>query len=76
MDAINVFGLLAVIVTNIGAITIAHIKREKRNSDVIGIKNGRGSLITQVGKLQDDIVEVREDVAELKGILTGYIKST
>ena len=76
MDAINVFGLLAVIVTNIGAITIALIKREKRNSDVIGIKNGRGSLITQVGKLQDDIVEVREDVAELKGILTGYIKST
>ena len=75
MDINSIFGLLAIIVTNVGAISVAYLRQRKNNRSNIGIKNGRGNLIYQVGRLQDEMVEVREDLAEVNGILKVYISS-
>lgn len=69
-------GLAAIIVTNIGAVSVAYLRQRKNNRNNVGIKNGRGNLIHQVGKLQDEMVEVREDLAEVKGMLKVFISNT
>lgn len=48
---------------------IVYLKNKRANSENYGIKNGRGNLFQQVGKLQDDMMEIREDVAEVKGAM-------
>jgi len=75
VDINSIFGLSAIIVANVGAIVVAHIRQRKNNLNNVGIKNGRGDLFRQVGKLQDEMAEVREDLAEVKGILKVYTSS-
>ena len=76
METLNLFGLLGIVAVNASAVVIAYIKQQKSSRSNYGIKNGRGDLFCQVGKLQDSIIEIREDVAELKGIMRGHIDST
>jgi|SaaInlV_100m_DNA_2_1039680.scaffolds.fasta_scaffold05871_3 hypothetical protein len=76
MDVMNIFGLLAVVVANAAAILITHIKQKKERGRTLGIINGRGDLFQQVGRLQDDMVNIREDLAELKGIMKVYLAET
>jgi len=67
---------LAVVVANAAAILITHIKQKKERGRTLGIINGRGDLFQQVGRLQDDMVNIREDLAELKGIMKVYLAET
>jgi len=76
MDVMNIFGLLAVVVANAAAILITHMKQKKERGRTLGIANGRGDLFQQVGRLQDDMVNIREDLAELKGIMKVYLAET
>ncbi len=69
MDVFNIYGLIGVVIANTSAIMIVYLKNKRANSENYGIKNGRGNLFQQVGKLQDDMVEIREDVAEVKGAM-------
>lgn len=69
MDILNIYGLIGVVIANTSAIIIVYLKNKRANSENYGIKNGRGNLFQQVGKLQDDMVEIREDVAEVKGAM-------
>ena len=73
MEVANLFGLLGLAIINTSAIVIAFIRQQKSSRINYGIKNGRGDLISQVGDLQDDIVNLREDVAEIKGTLKAHI---
>jgi len=52
---------------------VAYIKQQKRSAQNYGVKNGRGDLFKQIGNLQDDIIDLREDVAEMKGTLKAHI---
>jgi hypothetical protein len=76
MEALNLFGLLGIVIVNASAVMIAHIKQQKNSRVNYGIKNGRGDLFCQVGKLQDSIIEIRGEVAELKGLMRGHIESS
>ncbi len=69
MDVFNIYGLIGVVIANTSAIMIVYLKNKRANSENYGIKNGRGNLFQQVGKLQDDMMEIREDVAEVKGAM-------
>tara|TARA_B100000902_G_scaffold319079_1_gene311220 strand:+ start:3378 stop:3617 length:240 start_codon:yes stop_codon:yes gene_type:complete len=69
VDVFNIYGLIGVVIANTSAIMIVYLKNKRANSENYGIKNGRGNLFQQVGKLQDDMVEIREDVAEVKGAM-------
>jgi len=69
LDILNIYGLIGVVIANTSAIIIVYLKNKRANSENYGIKNGRGNLFQQVGKLQDDMVEIREDVAEVKGAM-------
>ena len=73
MEVANLFGLLGLAIINTSAIIIAFIRQQKSSRFNYGIKNGRGDLISQVGDLQDDIINLREDVAEIKGTLKAHI---
>ena len=73
MEVANLFGLLGLGIINTSAIVIAFIRQQKSSRFNYGIKNGRGDLITQVGNLQDEVINLREDVAEIKGTLKAYI---
>ena len=73
MEIVNWFGLIGIGIMNISAIMIAYIKQQKRSADNYGVKNGRGDLFKQIGNLQDDIIDLREDVAEMKGTLKAHI---
>ena len=73
MEIVNWFGLIGIGMMNISAIMIAYIKQQKRSADNYGVKNGRGDLFKQIGNLQDDIIDLREDVAEMKGTLKAHI---
>jgi len=75
MEAINIFGLAGLAIMNIGAIAVAYIKQQRRSADNYGVKNGRGNLFKQIGDLQDDIIELRQDVAEVKGTLKAQLKT-
>ena len=71
METLNLFGLLGIVAVNASAVVIAYIKQQKNSRANYGIKNGRGDLFFQIGKLQDSIIEIREDVAELRGMMRG-----
>ena len=73
MEVANLFGLLGLAIINTSAIVIAFIRQQKSSRFNYGIKNGRGDLITQVGNLQDEVINLREDVAEIKGTLKAHI---
>ena len=73
MEVANLFGLLGLGIVNTSAIVIAFIRQQKSSRFNYGIKNGRGDLITQVGNLQDEVINLREDVAEIKGTLKAHI---
>tara|TARA_Y100001951_G_C11212601_1_gene223855 strand:- start:297 stop:533 length:237 start_codon:yes stop_codon:yes gene_type:complete len=73
VEVVNVFGLVGLAIINASAVMIAFMRQQKSSKSNYGIKNGRGDLITQVGKLQDDVMELREDVAEMKGVLKTHI---
>ena len=73
MEVANLFGLLGLGIINTSAIVIAFIRQQKSSRFNYGIKNGRGDLITQVGNLQDEVINLREDVAEIKGTLKAHI---
>ncbi len=73
MEVANLFGLIGLGIMNITTVMIAYIKQQKRSVHNYGVKNGRGDLITQIGNLQDDIIDLREDVAEMKGTLKAHI---
>jgi hypothetical protein len=76
MDVVNIFGLLAVVVANIAAVSISFIRNKNVNARNIVISNGRGTLIVQIARMQDDILEIREDVAELKGTVSSVVRRT
>jgi len=73
MEVANIFGLLGLAIINTSAIIIAFIRQQKNSKDNYGVKNGRGDLFKQIGNLQDDIIDLREDVAEMKGTLKAHI---
>ena len=73
MEIANLFGLMGLAIMNITTVMIAYIKQQKRSADNYGVKNGRGDLFKQIGNLQDDIMDLREDVAEMKGTLKAHI---
>jgi len=73
MEVANIFGLIAIAIMNISAVMVAYIKQQKRSAQNYGVKNGRGDLFKQIGNLQDDIIDLREDVAEMKGTLKAHI---
>ena len=73
MEVANIFGLIAIAIMNVSAVMVAYIKQQKRSAQNYGVKNGRGDLFKQIGNLQDDIIDLREDVAEMKGTLKAHI---
>lgn len=73
MEVANIFGLIGLAIVNTSAIIVAFIRQQKSSRSNYGIKNGRGDLFTQIGNLQDDIIDLREDVAEMKGTLKAHI---
>ena len=73
MEIANLFGLLGLAIINTSAIAIAFIRQQKSSRFNYGIKNGRGDLITQVGNLQDEVINFRVDVAVIKGTLKAHI---
>jgi len=73
MEIANIFGLIGLAIVNTSAIIVAFIRQQKSSRSNYGIKNGRGDLFTQIGNLQDDIIDLREDVAEMKGTLKAHI---
>ena len=73
MEVANIFGLIGLAIVNTSAIIIAFLRQQKSSRSNYGIKNGRGDLFTQIGNLQDDIIDLREDVAEMKGTLKAHI---
>ena len=73
MEVANIFGLIAIAIMNVSAVMVAYIKQQKQSAHNYGVKNGRGDLFKQIGNLQDDIIDLREDVAEMKGTLKAHI---
>jgi len=73
VEVANIFGLIGLAIVNTSAIIVAFIRQQKSSRSNYGIKNGRGDLFTQIGNLQDDIIDLREDVAEMKGTLKAHI---
>ena len=73
MDAGTIVTLISLTITNVVALCIAYIRQKRHSEKNYGIKNGRGDLFTQIGNLQDDIIDLREDVAEMKGTLKAHI---
>ena len=73
MEVANIFGLIGLAIVNTSAIIVAFIRQQKSSRSNYGIKNGRGDLFTQIGNLQDDIIDLREDEAEMKGTLKAHI---
>ena len=73
MEVANLFELIGLGIMNVTTVMVAYIKQQKRSADNYGVKNGRGDLFKQIGNLQDDIIDLREDVAEMKGTLKAHI---
>ena len=80
MDAGNIITLLSLTITNIVALCVVYIRQKKHNDKNYGIRNGRGDLFLQIGKLQDDMHRetqlLTSDVAELRGMLRVHLKET
>ena len=75
MEVANLFGLIGLAIMNITTVMVAYIKQQKQSAHNYGIKNGRGDLFKQLGSVQDDIMDLREDVAEMKGTLRAHLKA-
>jgi hypothetical protein len=80
MDAGNIITLLSLTITNVVALCVVYIRQKRYNDRNYGVKNGRGDLFIQIGKLQDDMHRetqlLTSDVAELRGMLRVHLKET
>ena len=80
MDAGNIITLISLTITNIVALCVVYIRQKRYNDKNYGVKNGRGDLFIQIGKLQDDMHRetqlLTSDVAELRGMLRVHLKET
>jgi hypothetical protein len=80
MDAGNMITLLSLTITNIVALCVVYIRQKRYNDKNYGVKNGRGDLFIQIGKLQDDMHRetqlLTSDVAELRGMLRVHLKES
>jgi hypothetical protein len=80
MDAGNIITLLSLTITNVVALCVVYIRQKRYNDKNYGIKNGRGDLFNQIGKLQDDMHRetqlLTSDVAELRGMLRVHLKES
>jgi hypothetical protein len=80
MDAGNIITLISLTITNVVALCVVYIRQKRYNDKNYGIKNGRGDLFLQIGKLQDDMHRetqlLTSDVAELRGMLRVHLKET
>ena len=78
MDAGNIITLISLTITNVVALCVVYIRQKRYNNKNYGIKNGRGDLYKQIGKLQDDMHRETQlltaDVAELRGMLRVHLK--
>jgi len=80
MDAGNMITLLSLTITNIVALCVVYIRQKRYNDRNYGVKNGRGDLFLQIGKLQDEMHRetqlLTSDVAELRGMLRVHLRET
>ena len=80
MDAGNIITLISLTITNVVALCVVYIRQKRYNNKNYGVKNGRGDLYLQIGKLQDDMHRetqlLTSDVAELRGMLRVHLKET
>lgn len=80
MDAGNIITLISLTVTNVVALCVVYIRQKRHNETHYGVKNGRGDLFKQIGKLQDDMhrenQRLTSDVAELRGMLRVHLKES
>ena len=80
MDAGNIITLISLTITNDVALAVVYIRQKKYNTQNYGIKNGRGDLFKQIGKLQDDMhrenQRLTSDVAEIRGMLRVHLKES
>ena len=80
MDVGHIVTLLSLTITNVVALCVVYIRQKRYNDRNYGIKNGRGDLFKQIGKLQDDMhretQHLTSDVAELRGMLRVHLKES
>ena len=78
MDAGNIITLLSLTITNVVALCVVYIRQKRYNDRNYGVKNGRGDLFLQIGKLQDEMHRetqlLTSDVAELRGMLRVHLR--
>ena len=80
MDAGNIITLISLTITNVVALCVVYIRQKRYNNKNYGVKNGRGDLFIQIGKLQDDMhretQHLTSDVAELRGMMRVHLKES
>ena len=80
MDVGHIVTLLSLTITNVVALCVVYIRQKRYNNKNYGVKNGRGDLFKQIGKLQDDMhretQHLTSDVAELRGMLRVHLKES
>ena len=80
MDAGHIVTLLSLTITNIVALCVVYIRQKRYNNKNYGVKNGRGDLYKQIGKLQDDMHRETQlltaEVSELRGMLRVHLRET
>ena len=80
MDAGNISTLISLTITNVVALCVVYIRQRRYNDRNYGIKNGRGDLFIQIGKLQDDMHRETQlltaEVSELRGMLRVHLKES
>jgi len=80
MDAGHIVTLLSLTITNIVALCVVYIRQKRYNNKNYGVKNGRGDLYKQIGKLQDDMHRetqlLTSEVSELRGMLRVHLRET
>ena len=78
MDVGHIVTLLSLTITNVVALCVVYIRQKRYNDRNYGIKNGRGDLFRQIGKLQDDMHRETQlltaEVSELRGMLRVHLK--
>ena len=80
MDAGNIITLISLTITNVVALCVVYIRQKRYNNKNYGMKNGRGDLYEQIGKLQDALHRgtqlLTSDVAEMRGMLKVHLKES
>ena len=80
MDAGNIITLISLTITNVVALCVVYIRQKRYNDRNYGMKNGRGDLYQQMGKLHDLVYRETQiltaDVAELRGMLNVHLKES